>query len=287
MYLPMQDMLYGVGVAPDMSHSTWTVIAPSGDTITRTLSAFAAPKDEPYVYIKRWFSSEPLKGMAKGWRAYQPDRPLPVTLRDYDRTFRRVRLPGSCTMLIQFKSNEDENGESISQFIAATEADMSAKKPCNVILDQRFDDGGNYMNTYGFANQLPDLIAPGGRIYVLTGPSTFSAGITTTAFVKQAGGGRVTILGEPVGDRLQFFSEGGRGCLPNYALCVAYETGKHDYQNACTDLTVCFWPNYWFAVRVKTLDPDETVTQSVADWRAGHDPVFERAAALAKTNSRL
>jgi len=286
MYLPMQDMIYGLGIAPDMSHSTWTVVTPSGGTITRTLTAYTPPKEEPYTYIKRWFSSEKLKGMTKGWLAYQPDHPLPVTLQDYDKTFRRIRLPGSCTALIQFKSNDDENGESISEFIAATEADLSANKPCNVILDQRFDDGGNYMKTYAFANGLPDLVAPGGRIYLLTGPSTFSAGITTTAFVKQAGGERVTILGEPVGDRLQFLSEGGRACLPNYALCVAYETGKHDYQHPCTDLDVCFWPNYWFAVRVKSLDPDETITQSFEDWRAGRDPVFDRALQLAKSNAK-
>jgi hypothetical protein len=286
MYLPMQDMLYGAGIAPDMSHSTWTVVAPSGDTVARILTAYTAPKGEPYVFIKRWFSSEPLKGMTKGWQVYQPDRPLPITLRDYDTNFRRVRLPGSCAMLLQFKSNADENGQSISEFISATEADMAANKPCNAILDLRFDDGGNYMTTYGFANRLPGLIAPGGRIYMLTGPSTFSAGITTAAFLKQAGGQRVSILGEPVGDRLHFFSEGGRGCLPNYALCVSYETGKHDYQNACTDLDVCFWPNYWFAVRVKSLDPDETITQSFADWRAGRDPVFERAFALAKTTPK-
>ena len=286
MYLWMQDMIYGLGIAPDMSHSTWTVVAPSGGTITRTLTAYTRPKDEPYVYIKRWVSSELLKGMAKEWRAYQPDHPLPVTLQDYDKTFRRIRLPHSCTALVQFKSNEDENGESISQFITATETDLSANKPCNVILDLRFDDGGNYMNTYGFANRLPDLVAPGGHIYLLTGPSTFSAGITTTAFVKQAGGERVTILGEPVGDRMQFFSEGGRGCLPNYALCVAYETGKHDYQNPCTKLDICFWPNYWYAVRVKSLDPDETIAQSFEDWRAGRDPVFDRAIRLAKSNAK-
>src|SRR5262249_26481684 len=56
MYLFMQDMLYGAGVAPDMSHSTWTVVARSGATITRTITAYAPPKDEPYAYIKRWFS---------------------------------------------------------------------------------------------------------------------------------------------------------------------------------------------------------------------------------------
>jgi hypothetical protein len=280
-YLFMQDMLYGVDVAHDMAHSTWTVISPSGATVTRTLTAYTTPASEPYVYVKRWLSSEPLKDMTQGWRAYQPDRQLPITLRDFDSDFRRLRLPGSCTMLIQLKSNDDDGKQKIADFIAATQADMQAHKPCNLIFDQRYNDGGNYIKTYSFGKTLPDLVAPGGRIYMLTGPSTFSAGISTTAFVKQAGGERVTILGEPVGDRLQFFSEGGRGCLPNYKLCVAYETGKHDYQHPCRDPDICFWPNYYFSVRVKNLDPDEPITESFADWRAGRDPVFERAVALA------
>jgi hypothetical protein len=38
--------------------------------------------------------------------------------------------------------------------------------------------------------------------------------------VKDAGAGRALIVGEPVGDRLNFFSEGGRGCLPHARLCV-------------------------------------------------------------------
>jgi hypothetical protein len=120
----------------------------------------------------------------------------------------------------------------------------------------------------------------------LTGPSTFSAGITTTAFVKQAGGDRVTILGEPVGDRLNFFSEGNQGCLPNYHLCVSYERGKHDYAHPCTDWDICFWLNRLYPVRVETLDPDETITMSFAEWQQGHDPVFERAVALAGLSSR-
>ena len=154
---------------------------------------------------------------------------------------------------------------------------MRQVPPCNVILDLRYDGGGDYMNTYGFARELPKLIPPAGQIIVLTGPATFSAGISTAAFVKHAGQARVMIVGEPVGDRLQFFSEGGRACLPNYPLCVAYETGKHDYQHACTDWDVCFWLNYFFQFRVKSLDPDEVIPLSFKDWRAGVDPVLDRA----------
>jgi len=115
----------------------------------------------------------------------------------------------------------------------------------------------------------------------LTGPATFSAGITTVAFIEQAGGDRVTILGEPVGDRLQFFSEGNRGCLPNRPLCVSYERGKHDYAHPCTDWDVCFWLNRLYPVRVNSLEPQERLTLSFPQWRQGRDPPFERAVELA------
>jgi hypothetical protein len=63
-------------------------------------------------------------------------------------------------------------------------------------------------NTTSTTWHLPDFVPPSGRIYLLTGPQTFSAAITTTAFVKQATGSRAIILGEPVGDRLPFMVRG-------------------------------------------------------------------------------
>jgi hypothetical protein len=184
-------------------------------------------------------------------------------------------------MLIQLKANHDVGEQHIQDFVAATEADMRSNRPCTVILDLRYDDGGNYQNTATFARHLPDLTTPGAHIYLLTGPSTFSAGITTAAFVKQAAGDRVTILGETVGDRLSFYSEGNSGCLPNYPLCARYAQGKHDYTHPCTDLEICFWLNRLYPVHVNTLEPDETITMSYGQWRQGQDPVFERAVALA------
>src|SRR6185503_10950304 len=102
---------------------------------------------------------------------------------------------------------------------------------------------------------------------------------------KQAGGDRVSILGEPVGDRMAFFAEGRRACLPNFKMCLYYQRGKHDYQHPCTDPQVCFWLNWYYGPRVKTLDPDQTITMSYADWNAGRDPVFDRAVELARKNA--
>jgi hypothetical protein len=283
-YISWQDVLVGTGIAPDMGHSTWTVASPSGTTVTRMLTPYRPSEDEPDIFVNRIYSSEPLKELGADWVAYQSDQPLPITFSDFDKTFRGVRLPHSCVMLIQFRSNDDVDNNRIMDFEAATKADMQANKPCQLIFDNRFNAGGNLTKTIFFAKDLPDLIAPGGSIYLLTSGMTFSAGITTTALIKHAGGDRVAILGEPVGDRLAFFAEGGRACLPNYPLCLHYEIGKHDYGDSCNDFDTCFWLNWLLPLRVKTLQPDETITMTFDAWRQGRDPVFERATALANRN---
>jgi hypothetical protein len=285
-YVVVQDLLYGIDVASDMRHSDWTVRTPAGSSITRRLDAYEPPPGEPAVSAKRWLSNEALASMTGQWRAAGPDHALPISLVDFDRVFRSFSMPGTCTQFVQLKSNVNEGGENIKDFLSHTERRLRQMPPCNVILDLRYDGGGDYVNTYGFARDLPKLISAAGKIIVLTGPATFSAGITTAAFVKRAGQQRVVIVGEPVGDRLQFLSEGGSACLPNYPLCVAYQTGKHDYQHACTDWQVCFWLNYLFPVRVESLDPDELIPLSFKDWQAGVDPALDRAIALAAVGRR-
>jgi hypothetical protein len=280
-YLTQQDLLFGIDVARDMQHSTWTLETPAGATVVRRLDAYAGPAGEPQVPVERWLSSEPLAGMGGSWRAFQPDHPLPMSLTDFDQAFRSLRLPESCSQFVQLKSNVDQGGQRIKDFLSTTERDLRQARPCDVIFDLRYDGGGDYMNTSRFARELPKLIPEAGRVILLTGPATFSAGISTAVFVKHAGGDRTVIVGEPVGDRLQFYSEGGQACLPHHPLCVAYQTGKHDYQHPCDDWTVCFWLNYFFELRVKSLDPDAVVRLSFKDWRAGVDPVLDRAASLA------
>jgi hypothetical protein len=259
-YLTMQDILVGLDMTPDPLHSVWTVETAAGEAITRR---FDASDESP-----------------REWQSFEADRGPPLSLIDFGQPFRSLRLPDSCVQFVQLKSNADVGGHGISSFLSNTEAELRKSPPSSVILDLRYDGGGDYLNTSRFARELPELISPTGRIILLTGPATFSAGISTAVLVKQAGGERVAIVGEAVGDRLQFYSEGGRACLPNSPLCVAYQTGKHDYQHVCRDLADCFWLNYFFPLQVKTLDPDQIVSWSFKDWRAGIDPVLDRALSL-------
>lgn len=273
------EMLNGIGVAPKSDVTVWTLRRKDGSLVERSLKGEPLAKDESFEEATRWLSPEPLDKEPRTWRALPV--PLPLPLRDFNKTFRREGLANSCVLFLQMKAVVDGPDEKIGDWLRETADAMAAGNPCALILDMRYNTGGDYTNTWAFTHKLPDLMQPGARVFILTGPQTFSATITTTAFIKETLGDRAVIVGEPIGDRLKFLSEGNSGCLPNSGICFHYSTGMHDYSAPCTDWHVCFWLNWLYPVRVKTLAPDETIHLRFTDYLAGRDPVFERALALA------
>ena len=284
LYLTSSGLLYGLGIAPSPDRGTWTFETREHRTVERTFAAYQPTIDEPYPDLWRWEVPQPIKG-DRHWVAFDPGISLPVTDRDPDTTFRNVPLAGTCISLVQLKSNADQSGEKIARFLKATQAGLESRKPCAIIFDLRHDGGGDYTNTASFAAALPRIVGPQGHVYILTGPNTFSAGITTVVFTKQVAPARVTILGEPVGDNMSFWAEGNFGCLPNAPFCFHYATGKHDYRHACTDPNDCFWLNWIYPAHTDSMSPDQIITESFADYLAGRDPVFDRALALAKSKN--
>lgn len=281
-YIVLQDLLYGLGVATDPKASTWTVTMPDGQVVTRRVEAYPLPKGDDLPDGDRWLSPEPGRGMERSWIAYRPrSGEVPQTWRDFGNPFRLFQAAGSCAEVVRLQGIADTDGQRIAPFLASTEAALRAKPPCAVIVDLRGDGGGDYTNTWHFAHALPRLVAPGGYLFILTDSLTFSAAITTAAFLKEAGGDRVAIIGEPIGDRLSFFSEGGAACLPHLKACVDYQTGKHDYAHACNDWRECYWLNWLYPVRVKSLQPDIVVPLKFADWNAGRDAAYATALRLA------
>ncbi len=282
LYVQSPEILYGDRIGSRPEQTQWTFRLPNGSELTRTLPGEISGEQEPQAQMSRWLSPQKMTGEPSSWRALMSsDAQLPLPLRDFNSTFRRAWIDHGCALFIQLKAIADAGPQHIGDFLSATQDEMRAHRPCNIILDLRFNTGGDYTKAAHFASHLPDFLPPGGRIYLLTGPQTFSAAITTAAFVKQAAGARAIILGEPVGDRLTFYGEGNAGCLPHAGLCLHYATGMHDYAHRCDDWDRCFWLNWIFPVQVKSLAPDETITTTFADYMARRDPVFERAIALA------
>jgi hypothetical protein len=281
-YVQSPEILYGDGIGSRPDQTTWLLRLPDGREVLRTLAGESSDKHEPRDEMTRWLSPEKIQDEPSDWRALlSSDTDLPLSLREFNRVFRRAWINSGCTLFLQLKAISDADDQHIGDFFEDTKQQMHDHPPCNIILDMRFNSGGDYTKAAGFASHLGDFLPPNGRIYILTGPQTFSAAITTIAFVKQAAGSRTVILGEPVGDRLTFYGEGNTGCVPHAGLCVHYATGMHDYARRCNDWDKCFWLNWLFPVQVQSLAPDEVITMTYADYVARRDPVFDRAVMLA------
>lgn len=146
------------------------------------------------------------------------------------------------------------------------------QRPHDAVVDLRFNGGGNFFNIIDFAAELAALIPPDGRIYVITGRATFSAAIVFEALLKGNARGRTVIVGEPIGDNPEWWSEGSTLTAPNSKLTLDYTTGYHDWAHGCKDLDRCYWPVVFHGVAAGTLDPDISIDMTFNQYDRGDDP---------------
>jgi hypothetical protein len=90
------------------------------------------------------------------------------------------------------------------------------------------------------------------------------------------------LIGEPVGDDLDFWAEGGNLVLPHAQLTVHYANAFHAYSQREYPR---FRP-YFADLNVASLEPEVVVEPSWADYASGRDPVFETAAARIRRGAR-
>lgn len=198
---------------------------------------------------------------------------LPIYLRHRSNLFSLESAPEN-GLYIGLAHNDDADESPIAAFLESALARTRAEHPAYVVVDLRLNSGGDYTTTYAFAQALPQA-ANGAPIYVFTSSWTFSAAITTVAALETAGGDQVFIVGEPVGDRLDFWAEGGTFNLPNAFVQVHYASGRHVYDGPCRDRATCFWLNDRYPVRVRTLEPDIAAPLTFEAYRALRDPAME------------
>jgi hypothetical protein len=168
-------------------------------------------------------------------------------------------------------STADAQGHEIAPFVKRVRDEIEMTHPKNLILDLRFDIGGNIDETRDLACAMAANVR--GRIYVLIGPYTFSAGIVMAAATKHDGGDRVTIVGDNVGDRLRWWSEGKTVCLPNSRYCLHVTTGLWDLIHGCAGDPDCYGDK--LDARVDSLEPQLRAPLTAVAWLAGRDPGME------------
>jgi hypothetical protein len=280
--------LHALGLLPAADAATLAFDLPDGRRVERRIEADPRPAIRAKGEV-RWPASDLLPSALPAddgpWRhVLSGADALPLYLQHGDRAYWDA-TPEPDTLFVELRQNRDAPGagsdDSLEAFLDRVLADAAERKPKTVIVDLRANTGGDYMLTAAFSRRLPGVLAPDARIHVLTGPDTFSAAISTLARLKHFGGGRVEIVGRPVGDFTDFWGEGGWLTLPNSGLAIRYATAFHDWGRGCGPAQIgsCFWLNYLYGVAGGDLSPTVKVPFTFADYRAGRDPDLEAVAA--------
>lgn len=280
-FLESPELLHAAGLVVRSDRLTLVMALPDGSAYEQTLSADPPDSDGPRVYSDSYLSPQRLAGEANDWASLLDTRAeLPFFLQDYAVPFRSAYWPAKSTYYIQFKGNNDQGGYKIGDFVKRVKREIAANKPRVIVLDMRFNQGGNFVKTARFMSSLAHLTDSIKRLYIFTSAWTFSAGEVSVALAKQHGADKAVIVGEPVGDRMRFWAEGGAMCLPNSQICMSFATGLHDYIKGCEGEPRCFVMLRVFPVKVTTLAPDVPVAYEFADYVKRRDPLLDRVMVL-------
>lgn len=183
-------------------------------------------------------------------------------------------------MVIELRQNRSTPGHDIDDFQELITKELRARKPRHLVLDMRVNGGGDLTTTRSFMQSLPSLVS--GRIVVLTSPWTFSAAISSIGYIEQLAPDRVAIVGEEVGDRLEFWSEGRPFTLNRSGIIISRATERHDYATGCKPYKDCHANLVRHPISVRSLEPNVAAPWTIEAYRAGRDPAMEAAARVLK-----
>jgi hypothetical protein len=264
-----KGILHALGLADSDDRISFTVRKRDGGVETRVLEMLPVNETPPTAELERLWSPQPIDSEAQ-WKAALAGMELPLYLREADKPFRMVSMGDPEALYLQFRSNEDEGGISIARFLQTVDAALENHRPQHLIVDMRFNVGGNILLTMDFMRELP---ARADHVWLLVGPYTFSAGIVSAAAIVKHGE-NVTIVGDDVGDRMRFWSEGAFIDLPTQGYVLRYTDGQFNLRHGCTGEPACIDDMYPINVNGISLTPEVNAPLTVDDYLTARDPAM-------------
>ena len=158
------------------------------------------------------------------------------------------------TLFVQYNTCTNADGYSVADFSRDVIGFIDDIGFSRVIVDLRFNGGGNSMLLDSFIKQLGKRISAGKcKGFVLIGTDTFSSAVLNAWDLKKAG---CVLVGTPTGGAINHYGELGYVTLSNSGINAMYST-KHFVLDP--------------SAAPGSIQPDVFVDFTIEDYKNGHD----------------
>ena len=238
-FLAIPEVLQTLGVVPDLGPATFTLQPDEGEAFDLAVAPveLSAEKAGPTLRLTSAVKEPPLFRQRMGepfWFTY---------------------LPESKTVYVAFRSYKSlgDKARDLFRFLDANPVQR-------LVIDLRENGGGDF--TEGRKHLIEPIkerpaLNQKGHLFVVIGRRTFSAALANaTHFRKET---QAILVGEPIGERPNSYSENDEMTLPNSHLVVSYSTRYYTFSDE----------------DVPAVMPDQRIDPDWAAFKAGRDPVME------------
>jgi hypothetical protein len=241
--LAIPEMLHVLGATSDPAAATFRLEAPDGTRVELDLSALTTP---PQLVDLTTASGAP----------------LPLHQQRTGENYWLTLVEESRTLYLQYRRCQN-GSEPFSSVADRAFGLMDRGAADRLVADVRHNGGGD--------SRVDDRLIEGlqsrsawrqrGRLYCLIGSGTFSSGVMTADDLRKLG---AVLVGSPTGGKPNSYGNTSTLQLPNSLLQVSYSTRYFQLFNGSDPP--------WLA-------PELAVDETIADLRAGRDPLLEAAVA--------
>ena len=233
------DTLQTLGVVRDLGPATFTFVDDAGASFDLAIAPVqpAAEKAGPTLRLTSAVKEEPLFRQRMGepfWFTYLPD---------------------AKTVYANFRSY-DGLGANAKALFKLVDTNPTSR----LVIDMRQNGGGDFFegrkHLIQAVKERPAINAKG-HLFVIVGRRTFSAALANAVdFRKDT---NAILVGEPIGERPNSYSENDEMTLPNSRLVVSYSTRYYKFVEE----------------DVPAVIPDKRIDPNWTEFRAGRDPVMD------------